>query len=74
MTIVPPGRGCAGAEIMTLAYGEPGDATGASATLGGAAITGDTPWDGTVERPARRSDARDQPDRQGHHRRHHQDP
>jgi hypothetical protein len=32
---------------MTLAGGEPGDATGASATLGGAAITGDAPWDGT---------------------------
>ena len=34
------------AEIITLAGGEPGDATGASATLGGAAITGDVPWDG----------------------------
>jgi hypothetical protein len=32
---------------MTLASGEPGDATGTSATLGGAAITGNTPWDGT---------------------------
>jgi len=31
---------------MTLASGEPGDATRASATLGGAAITGDTPWGG----------------------------
>jgi hypothetical protein len=44
--IVPPGRGLQGAETMTLAGGEPGDATGASATLGGAAITGDSPWDG----------------------------
>jgi hypothetical protein len=41
------GPGVQGAEIMTLASGEPGDATGVSATLGGAAITGDTPWDGT---------------------------
>jgi hypothetical protein len=47
ITIVPPGPGWRGAEIMTLSGGEPGDATGASATLGGAAITGDTPWDGT---------------------------
>ena len=46
VTVVPPGPGWQGAEIMTLASGEPGDATGASATLGGAAITGDTPWDG----------------------------
>jgi len=46
LTIVPPGPGVPGAQIMTLASGEPGDATGASATLGGAAITGDTPWDG----------------------------
>jgi len=43
VTIVPPGPGLQGAEIMTLASGEPGDATRASATLGGAAITGDTP-------------------------------
>jgi hypothetical protein len=47
VTIVPPGPRLQGAEMMTLASGEPGDATGASATLGGAAITGDTPWDGT---------------------------
>jgi len=32
---------------MTLAGGQPGDAGGASATLGGAMITGDTPWDGS---------------------------
>jgi hypothetical protein len=31
---------------MTLAGGQPGDATGSAVTLGGAAITGDTPWDG----------------------------
>src|SRR5262249_18171738 len=46
VTIVPPAPGLRGAETMTLAGGEPGDATGASATLGGAAITGDSPWDG----------------------------
>ncbi len=47
VTILPPGPRLRGAEMMTLAGGEPGDATGARATLGGAAITGDTPWDGT---------------------------
>jgi hypothetical protein len=31
---------------MTLASEPPGDATQDSATLGGAAITGDTRWDG----------------------------
>ncbi len=46
VAIVPPGPGLPGAQIMTLSSGEPGDATGASTTLGGAAITGDTPWDG----------------------------
>jgi hypothetical protein len=38
--------GWPGAQVMTLAGKEPGDATGGKATLGGAAITGDTPWDG----------------------------
>jgi hypothetical protein len=46
VTIVPPGPGLQDAQIMTLSSGAPGDATGASAKLGGAAITGDTPWDG----------------------------
>lgn len=46
VTIVPPGPGVQGAEIMTLAGGQPGDARGAKVTLGGATITGDTPWDG----------------------------
>ena len=32
---------------MTLAGGEPGDATGSTATLGGATITGGAAWDGT---------------------------
>jgi hypothetical protein len=31
---------------MTLASEPPGDATQASATLGGATITGDAPWNG----------------------------
>jgi hypothetical protein len=47
VTILPPGPRLRGAEMMTLAGAGPGDATGARATLGGAAITGDTPWDGT---------------------------
>jgi hypothetical protein len=46
VTVVPPGPGLRGAEVMTLAGGQPGDATGSAVTLGGAAITGDTPWDG----------------------------
>jgi hypothetical protein len=47
VTIVPPGPGLQGAEIMTLAGGQPGDASGTRATLGGTTITGDTPWNGT---------------------------
>jgi hypothetical protein len=31
---------------MILAGGQPGDARGATATLGGATITGNTTWDG----------------------------
>ena len=47
MTIVPPRPRVQGADKMTLTGREPGDATGAGASLGGAAITGDAPWDGT---------------------------
>ena len=47
VTIVTPGPGLQGAEVMTLAGGQPGDARGTRATLGGATITGDTPWAGT---------------------------
>jgi hypothetical protein len=49
VTIVPPGPGAGlpTAQVMTLAGGEPGDATGGRATLGGAVIAGDTPWAGT---------------------------
>jgi hypothetical protein len=46
VTIAPPGPGRPRAEVITLAGGEPGDATGETATLGGAAITGDAPWEG----------------------------
>jgi hypothetical protein len=46
VTIVPPGPGAPRAEVMTLAGAPPGDAAGAGATLGGAAITGDAPWAG----------------------------
>jgi len=45
VTIAPPRR-VQSAEIMTLGGRQPGDARGASATLGGATITGDTAWDG----------------------------
>ena len=47
VTIIPPGAGRQEAQVMTLAGGQPGDAGGTSATLGGAAITGGSTWDGT---------------------------
>jgi hypothetical protein len=46
VTIVPPGPGQPSAHLMTLASEPPGDATQTSARLGGAAITGDNPWNG----------------------------
>jgi hypothetical protein len=46
LTVLPYGPGVQGVEIMTLAGPEPGDASAASATLGGASITGDSPWQG----------------------------
>ena len=46
VTIALPGRPLHGAEFMALASAEPGHATGTSATLGGAGITGDAVWDG----------------------------
>jgi hypothetical protein len=49
VTIIPPSPQPRGAQIMTLAGAQPGDARGPKATLGGATITGDTPWDGTWE-------------------------
>jgi hypothetical protein len=47
VTIIPPGPRVQGAQVITLAGGQPGDARGNTATLGGATITGDTPWAGT---------------------------
>ena len=51
VTILPPPgpglTGLTGAQVMTLDASEPGDAAAAGATLGGAAITGFAPWDGT---------------------------
>jgi len=47
VTIVPPGPGLRRVQVITLAGGQPGDARGTRATLGGTAITGDTAWTGT---------------------------
>jgi hypothetical protein len=47
VTIVPPGPPTAAVQTMALTGGQPGDARGTRVTLGGAAITGGTPWDGT---------------------------
>ena len=46
VTIMPPGPGLRGAEVITLAGGQPGDARGTTATLGGAEITAGTAWNG----------------------------
>jgi hypothetical protein len=47
VTIVPPSPGARNVQTMTLAGGQRGDARGTTATLGGATITGDSPWQGT---------------------------
>jgi hypothetical protein len=47
VTIVAPGPAIQGAQVMTLAGAQRGDAQGTKVTLGGATITGDVPWDGT---------------------------
>ncbi len=47
ITIIAPGPGTQNAAVMTLAGGQRGDASATRATLGGAAITGNAPWDGT---------------------------
>jgi hypothetical protein len=47
VTITMPGPGPRDAEVITLDSGDPGDVTSATATLGGAGITGDAPWAGT---------------------------
>ena len=46
VTIIPPGRAGREAQVMALAGGQPGDARGTGATIGGATITRDTAWDG----------------------------
>ncbi len=47
VTIVAPGPGVQAVQTITLAGGQPGDARGSIATLGGATITGGAPWNGT---------------------------
>jgi hypothetical protein len=47
VTIAPFGTGAQDAQVMTLAGGQRGDPSGIRATLGGATIAGDAPWDGT---------------------------
>jgi hypothetical protein len=47
VTIVPPDPSRPSAQFMTLASAPPGDPAQSSATLGGAAITGDTSWNRT---------------------------
>lgn len=46
VAISPLGPGVRGAQVMTLAGGQPGDAQGTTATLGGVPITGGAPWNG----------------------------
>jgi hypothetical protein len=47
VTIVAPGPVVQGAQVMTLAGAQRGDAQGTTVTLGGATITGNAPWNGT---------------------------
>ena len=47
VTIISPSPGAHGAEIVTLAGAQPGDARGTTVTIGGTTITGDAPWNGT---------------------------
>jgi hypothetical protein len=47
VTITPTGPGAHGAQVITLAGAQPGDARGTTVTLGGTTITGDAPWNGT---------------------------
>ena len=46
VTIASPSSRMRDAQVMRLLGGQPGDAATATATLGGAAITGDTAWAG----------------------------
>ena len=76
VTIVPPGPRLQGVQVMTLAGGQPGDARGATATPRRRHDHRRRRLGRQMEhpRPARRSARGNQPDRQGHHRRHRQDP
>ena len=47
VTIVPRASGRPSAQFITLSSAPPGDPAQADATLGGARITGDTPWNAT---------------------------
>jgi hypothetical protein len=49
--------------VLRLAGGQPGEATGTVAALGGAAITGDRDWEGTLETAAGRTGSGYHPDR-----------
>ena len=46
VTIAVPGARIQGAQVMTLAGAQRGDAQGTKVTLGGATITGTAPWNG----------------------------
>lgn len=46
VTIEPRNFGWTEAAAMTLEAGEPGDPSSEAATIGGAAITNDAPWEG----------------------------
>ena len=46
VTIAVPGARIQGAQVMTLAGAQRGDAQGTTVTLGGATITGAAPWNG----------------------------
>jgi hypothetical protein len=48
--------------VLRPAGGQPGEATGTGAALGGAAITGDRNWDGTVGTAAGRTGSGHHPD------------
>ena len=74
VTIVTPGMGVQNAEIMTLAGGQPGRRPGEQCHARRRQDQWRHPLGGHMEYPARRSGRRNQPDRQGHDRRHRQDP
>jgi hypothetical protein len=63
VTIEPPGPRWRDAGVLRSAGGQPGEATGAVAALGGAVITGDRDWDGTLGTAAGRTGSGYHPDR-----------